>query len=56
MRAYPAHFSRLQPKVEGAVPALGEHVRAVAVEAGIAQPALDQMIRDGGLAAGARTA
>ncbi len=49
VRAYPAHFSSLKPKVEGVVPRLGEHTRAVASEAGITGAELDAMIKDDGI-------
>ncbi len=51
VRAYPAHFSSLKPKVEGVVPMLGEHTRSVAAEVGIAGAAYDAIVRDAGIAA-----
>ena len=50
MRAFPAHFSRLQPRVEAIAPKLGEHARSLAAEVGIVDAALDDMFRAGGLA------
>ncbi len=55
VRAFPAHFSRLQPKIEAIVPKLGEHARAVAAEVGIADAVLDDMFRAGGLVDGHAT-
>lgn len=52
VRAFPAHFSRLRPRIDAAVPGLGEHVRAVALEVGITVAALDDMVHEGGLAVG----
>ncbi len=48
VRAFPAHFSRLQPKISGIAPALGEHTRAIAKEAGVA---VDDIVKQAGLAA-----
>lgn len=56
VRAFPAHFSQLQPAITGIVPNLGEHTRAVAAEAGISEAALAAMVRDGGLVVEGRAA
>jgi formyl-CoA transferase len=49
VRAFPARFSRIETRIAGAVPQLGEHTREVAKEAGIGNAELAAMIEEGGL-------
>lgn len=47
VRAFPARFSRLQPKLHGTAPRLGEHTTSVAAESGITGSELAQMVSAG---------
>ncbi len=53
VRAFPARFSRLKPKVPGVAPEIGEHTQAVAAQAGIDEKVLALMTEQGGLKRGA---
>lgn len=51
VRAFPARFSSIEPKIAASVPRLGEHTQAIASELGFAGSELNSMIDRGGIKA-----
>jgi crotonobetainyl-CoA:carnitine CoA-transferase CaiB-like acyl-CoA transferase len=49
VRAFPARFSRIETRIAGSVPKLGEHTREVAKETGLTDSELEALTAAGGL-------
>ena len=48
VRAFPARYSRLRPRLHATAPRLGEHTEAIAAEAGFTTAAAERMLAAAG--------